>query len=169
MQFLNLKKLNKNYYLIMDSLVIECQIGKRGIVNHTKKIEGDLCTPSGVFSLGALYYRADKVVIDTINFEKVLKVNQITKNCGWCDDPSSNQYNKYIQIKKNNRIFKGSFEYLWRDDQAYDFFFELNFNKNPVKKSKGSAIFLHCSFEDERSTKGCIAIQKKMFFGIHFF
>ena len=42
----------------------------------------------------------------------------------------------------------------------------INYNTNPVKKNKGSAIFLHLANKKFSSTKGCIAIKKKDFLKI---
>jgi L,D-peptidoglycan transpeptidase YkuD (ErfK/YbiS/YcfS/YnhG family) len=36
----------------------------------------------------------------------------------------------------------------------------LNYNMNPVRKNKGSAIFVHVAKRKFKSTEGCIAIQK---------
>ena len=38
--------------------LFKCSIGKRGITS--KKKEGDMKTPKGVFSLGPLFYRNDR-------------------------------------------------------------------------------------------------------------
>ena len=45
--------------LKIDDFNLKCSIGKRGIVSI--KREGDKCTPRGIFTLGKLYYRADRV------------------------------------------------------------------------------------------------------------
>ena len=57
---------------------------------------------------------------------------------GWCDDPRSNKYNKLIKLP-----FKFGYEKLYRTENIYDLILVLNFNMNPVKKNKGSAIFIH--------------------------
>ena len=56
--------------------------------------EGDLTTPKGIFNLGNIYYRSDRVQKP---FSK-LKSISIKKNMGWCDDPNSKFYNKLIRI-----------------------------------------------------------------------
>ena len=56
--------------------------------------------------------------------------------------------------------FYYSHEKLFRSDDVYDIILELNYNQNPTIRNKGSAIFVHCSFNDFRSTNGCIAIKK---------
>ena len=45
--------------LIVDDFIFKCSIGKNGV--KRKKIEGDKSTPKGIFSLGKLYYRSDRV------------------------------------------------------------------------------------------------------------
>ena len=44
--------------LKFDDFHFKCSIGKKGLTK--KKIEGDKKTPVGTFSLGNLYYRADR-------------------------------------------------------------------------------------------------------------
>ena len=74
---------------------------------------------------------------------------------GWCDDPESKKYNQLIKLPS-----KFNFEKLYRKDEIYDIIFILNFNTNPVKKNKGSAIFIHIAKRNYSPTKGCIAIKK---------
>ena len=143
---------NKDTLLIYD-FKFKCSIGKKGVCN--KKVEGDLTTPKGLFNLGNIYYRSDRVQKP---FSK-LKSISIKKNMGWCDDPNSKFYNKLIKIKKNLKI---SHEKLYRKDHKYDFFILIKYNyKNPIK-SKGSAIFLHLT-KNYLPTKGCIALCEKDF------
>ena len=35
------------------------------------------------------------------------------------------------------------------------------YNYKKTKQGKGSAIFIHCSFSDNRNTSGCVALKKK--------
>ena len=74
---------------------------------------------------------------------------------GWCDDPKSKKYNQLIKLPS-----KFNFEKLYRNDDIYDIVFILNFNTNPVKKNKGSAIFVHIAKKNYLPTRGCIAIKK---------
>ena len=75
---------------------------------------------------------------------------------GWCDDPRSNRYNKLIKYP-----FKYKSEKLFRADNIYDIILVLNFNMNPIKKDKGSAIFIHVAKRKFNPTKGCVALEKK--------
>jgi len=153
-------KVSKNFFLRVGKKIFKCQIGNAGYKIYTKKQEGDKATPIGKWRLKSLYYRSDKVLRPLVK-NKTFKINKITKSCGWCDDPKSNYYNKYINVKKNSYVKKINFEKLWRDDQAYDLVIETSHNTCPIIKGKGSAIFIHCSFSDYRQTAGCVALKKK--------
>jgi len=75
---------------------------------------------------------------------------------GWCDDPKSKYYNKLIRLP-----FEQSNEKLYKKKNIYDILIVINFNIKPVKKNKGSAIFLHIASKNYKPTHGCVAISKK--------
>ena len=139
----------KNKKLIIDNYKVKCAIGKRGI--KTKKKEGDLATPRGKFKINYILYRKDRI----FKLSSKIKKTVIRKNMGWCDDPRSKQYNKPIKFP-----FNKSAEKLYRKDNTYDIILVLNYNLNPTYKNKGSAIFLHISKKNYKSTEGCIAVKK---------
>ena len=153
-------KVNKNFFLRVGKKIFKCQIGRTGYKIYTQKNEGDKATPIGKWRLKSIYYRSDKVLRPIIK-NKIFKINKITKNCGWCDDPKSIYYNKYINVKRNFHVKNINFENLWREDDAYDLVIETSHNSSPIIKGKGSAIFVHCSFSDYRKTAGCVALKKK--------
>ena len=139
--------------LLIDEFKFKCSVGKKGFTRNKK--EGDLKTPAGIFELGKIYYRPDRI-------EKPLsklKTTTIKKNMGWCDDPKSKYYNKLIKIKKN---FKIKHEKLYRKDNKYDIFILIKHNYKKVIKNQGSAIFLHLT-KNYLPTKGCVALSKKDF------
>ena len=142
----------KNKSLTYNDYKVKCSLGKRGI--GVKKREGDLITPRGTFKITKLLYRKERVR----NLKTNLKKNIIYKSMGWCDDARSKNYNKLIKLP-----FKYSFERLYRKDNIYDIILVLDFNMNPIKKYKGSAIFIHVAKNNYKKTKGCIAIKKKDF------
>ena len=152
--------LNKKYFLKVGNKAFRCQIGTGGLKNEVKKVEGDKTTPIGKWYLESLYYRPDRVLRPKFKKKNVLKINRITKHCGWCDDIRSLYYNKHININ-NYPSLKINYERLWREDNAYDIIIAISHNTKPVIKNKGSAIFIHCSFEDIRPTAGCIALKKR--------
>ena len=134
---------------------IKCTIGKLGTIRSKK--EGDLATPKGIFKLGPLYYRKDRVRLSKCSIKKKI----IKKNMGWCDDSKSKNYNQEI-----NFPFKYRAEKLYRSDKKYDLLINIKYNHFPIKKKKGSAIFLHLTNKKYKPTKGCIGILKKDFLKI---
>ena len=52
-------KLKNKDKLIIDHFKLRCCIGKSGVKSNKK--EGDKSTPSGIFHLGDVYYRPDRV------------------------------------------------------------------------------------------------------------
>ena len=75
---------------------------------------------------------------------------------GWCDDPRSRNYNKLIKLPSNYKHEK-----LFKKENIYDIILVLNYNMRPIKKNKGSAIFIHVSKKNFKKTEGCVAIQKR--------
>jgi len=153
-------KLNKKYFLRFDNKVFECQIGKGGLKKTQKKLEGDKATPIGTWYLESIYYRSDRVSRPRLKKKNALKINIITKHCGWCDDTSSNYYNRYVKINNLTSV-NLNYENLWRNDNVYDIIITTSHNTKPIIKNKGSAIFIHCSFSDGRKTAGCVTLKKK--------
>ena len=151
--------LNKKYFLRVGNKVFECQIGEGGLKTARKKIEGDKTTPIGKWRLEAIFYRPDKILRPKLKKKNILKINKITRNCGWCDDIKSNKYNSYIKIN-NFQSLNLNYEKLWREDEAYDIIIVTSHNVKPTIKNKGSAIFIHCSFSNNKKTAGCIALKK---------
>ena len=140
--------INKNY-LTYNKLKVKCAIGKKGI--GYKQREGDLITPRGQFKIKYILYRKDRVKIST-----KLKKLSIKKNMGWCDDAKSKHYNQLIKLPF---IFKH--EKIYKKENIYDIILVLNYNMNPVKKNKGSAIFIHVARNNFKKTEGCVAIKKQ--------
>ena len=137
--------------LIVDDFKFRCCIGKSG--TKKSKIEGDNSTPKGIFTLGTLYYRKDRVKKPVTN----LKTKIIKSNLGWCNDPKHIFYNKEINIQKKIRHEK-----LYRKDQKYDYFLVINYNIKKTIPGKGSAIFIHLT-KNYYPTAGCIALKKHDF------
>ena len=152
--------LGGEYFLKVGNKVFKCEVGIGGLKNAEKKVEGDKTTPIGKWLLKSVYYRSDKILRPKLKKKNILKINRITKYCGWCDDIRSHYYNKYITIN-NSRSLNINYESLWRQDNAYDLIIETSHNTKPIIKNKGSAIFIHCSFEDLRATVGCVALKKR--------
>ena len=139
----------KSKYLKYKNLKFRCSLGKSGI--RKKKKEGDNITPKGIFKITSIYYRPDRIKKISTQLKKI----KITKNIGWCDDPTSNFYNKEIKLPN-----KFSHEKFYRKDNLYDIIAILNYNTNPIIKNKGSAIFIHIANNNYKPTAGCVGIKK---------
>ena len=145
----------KKHFLLYKGYKLKCSIGKYGLTNFKK--EGDLATPKGLFKLGLLYYRKDRIKLLKCKIKKKV----IKKSMGWCNDSRSKKYNREIYFP-----FKYSAEKLYRRDRIYDIFINIKYNHSPIIKEKGSAIFLHLSNKKYKPTSGCVAILKKDFLKI---
>jgi len=141
----------KNRFLLYKGYKFKCSIGKSGIKKN--KREGDKATPQGIFSLGKLYYRSDR--LKKINTK--LSCKKIKKNMGWCNDPKSSKYNKEVNRKK----IKNS-EKLFRQGYSYNALIIINYNSKPIKKNIGSAIFIHLT-KNYEPTAGCVAVKQNDF------
>ena len=137
--------------LLFKEFKFRCCVGKNNFSRN--KIEGDKKTPIGVFELGDLYYRSDKLEKP----QTKLNVIKISKNMGWCDDAKNKSYNKLIKVTK-----KGKYEKLFRKDYKYDLLIPIKYNFKKVIPYKGSAIFIHLT-KNYQPTAGCIALSKKDF------
>ena len=127
----------------------KCALGKRGI--GYKKKEGDLITPKGQYKIRYILYRKDRIE----KIQTKLKKKVIKKNMGWCNDPKSKNYNRLIKLPS---VYK--YEKLYRAENVYDIIIVLDYNMNPIRKNKGSAIFIHVAKKNFSKTEGCIAINK---------
>ena len=143
--------LKNKYTLKIDDFKFKCCIGKNGVKKN--KIEGDKCTPKGIFELGTLYYRKDRVKKPITN----LKIKNIKRNMGWCNDSKNKLYNKEIKVSKNIKHEK-----LFRKDYKYDYLLIIEYNTRKIKPNKGSAIFIHLT-KNFKATAGCIALLEKDF------
>ena len=135
--------------LIIDCFKLKCCIGKSGI--KANKVEGDNSTPSGIFQLGNVYYRSDRVKKPLTK----LKCIKISKKMGLCNDPFSKFYNK--KIKANKKI---KHEKLFIVDYKYNYLIIIKYNYLKTIPNKGSAIFIHLT-KNYKSTAGCIGLKEK--------
>ena len=138
--------------LRVDDFKFKCCVGKKGI--SKKKIEGDLKTPMGIYKLGPLFFRKDKLKKPLTNLKSI----EIKKNMGWCNDLKSKKYyNRLIKTKQNLRHEK-----LFRKDYKYNLFIPILYNYKKNELTKGSCIFLHLT-KNYKPTAGCIAIKEDDF------
>ena len=130
----------------------KCCVGKNG--TSVRKKEGDKKTPKGIFSIGNLYYRPDRIKKPITKLKKIT----IKENMGWCNDINNSKfYNKLIKINK-----KIKHEKLYRRDFKYNILIVIKYNFQKPIIPNGSCIFLHLT-KNYKPTAGCIALKEKDF------
>ncbi len=122
-------------------------VGENGFATHSKKLEGDGKTPSGLFRLGVLFTYENQV-------DTKMPFIQSSSDDKWIDDPESEDYNRHVRGETSAK----SYEKLKLASDYYKFCMVIEYNTNPVVKGKGSAIFLHLRVSDYETTAGCVAI-----------
>ena len=138
--------------IVAGSLTLPCALGRSG-TTHTKR-EGDGATPAGRFRLLGCFYRPDRGARPPSR----LPLAAIRPGDGWCDDPGDRRYNRPVQ-----RPYPARHEAMWRDDGVYDVVVDIAWNRGPIVRGRGSAIFLHLARGDLARpdfgpTEGCIAV-----------
>lgn len=134
--------------LEFDGRTYRCAVGRNGFTRE--KIEGDNCTPVGVFPLRQCWWRADRLAEAP---RTPLLTRATAEDDGWCDEPTDTYYNTHVKLP-----FAASHEKLWREDGVYDVVIPLGYNDAPVEAGKGSAVFLHVAKPDYAGTAGCVAL-----------
>ena len=122
-------------------------LGRGGI--KANKREGDGATPSGVFRLRRLWWRADRHPRP----RTFLPVRRIRADDGWCEDPADRHYNRPVRVPK-----KSTADRLARQDKLYDFIIEIDHNTRPRVAGRGSAVFIHVARDAFAPTAGCVAL-----------
>tara|TARA_B100001063_G_C16747382_1_gene548328 strand:- start:1085 stop:1594 length:510 start_codon:yes stop_codon:yes gene_type:complete len=136
--------------LKFDDFNFKCSIGKKGLTVNKK--EGDFKTPVGLFNLGPLFYRKDRIEKPDTR----LACKKITSTMGWCNDVyNKRKYNKLINLKEGIKHEK-----LYRSDYKYNLMIPISFNTKSRVLGKGSAIFIHLT-KNYKKTAGCIALKEK--------
>jgi L,D-peptidoglycan transpeptidase YkuD (ErfK/YbiS/YcfS/YnhG family) len=137
--------------LVAGNLVIPCALGRAGTTR--RKREGDGASPVGRFALLQALYRADRGPRPRTG----LPLNPIRPTDGWSDDPGDRRYNGPVSLPCPT-----SHEAMWRQDHLYDVVVDIGWNRGPVRRGRGSAIFLHVARPGFTPTEGCVAVEKRM-------
>jgi L,D-peptidoglycan transpeptidase YkuD (ErfK/YbiS/YcfS/YnhG family) len=135
--------------LIAGSMVFRCALGHSGI--GRAKREGDGLTPVGVYPALAAFWRADRLSRPRVG----LPLSAIMPDQGWCEVPADRNYNRPVKLP-----YPASTESMRRDDHLYDIVLDLAWNRRPIRKGKGSAIFLHLARPGYSPTQGCIGLAR---------
>ena len=131
-------------------------VGKNGLSNSKK--EGDGRTPIGLFSIGESFGFAPKPSNIKMRYTRTNNYHY------WIDDPTSPDYNKWVYYKGNpNKRWK-SYERM--NHYLYKYTVIINYNRDPIIKGKGSAIFLHRWRQSTSPTAGCVALNEKQLLNV---
>lgn len=132
--------------LLVAGRALPCAIGRAGFTRA--KREGDGATPCGMLRPGWLWRRGRPVPTG-------LPWRLTQPADGWCDDPADRRYNRPVRLP-----CRASHERMWRDDALYDAVIELDWNRWPAVRGRGSAIFLHVARPGFAPTEGCVALRR---------
>ena len=133
------------------NLVLPCALGRSGTARA--KREGDGASPVGRFKILQAFYRPDHGPRPRTG----LRLRPIRPTDGWSDDVRDRRYNRLIP-----RPSPTSHEKMWRNDHLYDVVLDIAWNRGPIVKGRGSAIFLHLARRGLLPPEGCVAVAKRM-------
>ena len=127
----------------------DAYIGRDGL---GKEREGDGKTPVGIYQFNAYFGIADSPN-DNLPYVKVNKSHY------WVGDINSDRYNQLVNIETYTDFVRSDSEHLIEHPE-YEYAMNIDYNKEG-EKDKGSAIFLRCLKEQQKSTGGGIVIEKE--------
>lgn len=138
-------------WLTAGPLTLPCALGRSG--TSRAKREGDGASPVGRFRLLQAFYRPDHGPRPRTG----LGLRPIRPGDGWSDDVRDRRYNRLVPLPCPT-----GHEKMWRDDHLYDVVIDIAWNRGPVKRGRGSAIFLHLARPGFLPTEGCVAVEPRM-------
>jgi L,D-peptidoglycan transpeptidase YkuD (ErfK/YbiS/YcfS/YnhG family) len=130
---------------------IEATAGRDGFALPGEKKEGDGQTPIGFYPLELAFGYAREI-------STKMAYRQALDDDVWVDDTNSPDYNRWV---RRGETSAASFEQMRRKDNLYKYGIVIGYNKNPVVKGRGSAIFFHVWKGREEPTAGCIAMPEE--------
>jgi L,D-peptidoglycan transpeptidase YkuD (ErfK/YbiS/YcfS/YnhG family) len=125
------------------------RVGSKGFAD--RKVEGDLKTPTGVYSIGATMYGI------AANPGVRYAYHRLVADDYWNENPATPGYNSFFHGPNPG----GASEALWQISPQYDYFAVINYNIPvvPADPARGSGIFLHVAVPG-RATAGCVSLAR---------
>jgi L,D-peptidoglycan transpeptidase YkuD (ErfK/YbiS/YcfS/YnhG family) len=120
----------------------------------SRKAEGDLCAPAGVFTLGPVFGKAPLLQMSGLRmpYESILPTTEAV------DDPTSRFYNRLVDRTQIAQPDWHTSEHMWK---VADYELGVIVGHNPERRpGAGSCIFLHLWTTDRRGTSGCTALHR---------
>lgn len=125
-------------------------IGENGMT--ASKCEGDRKTPIGLFRMGTGF----GTMPPPAGCEWPYRL--VGQNDYWVDDPSSPDYNQWVNFEGDPKERWKSFERLAISPYAYAAV--IRYNDSPVVAGRGSAIFLHLWGGPDSASAGCVTVAR---------
>jgi L,D-peptidoglycan transpeptidase YkuD (ErfK/YbiS/YcfS/YnhG family) len=127
---------------------VPARVGSNGTTSSPR--EGKSATPRGTFTLTEAFGIQPKPSGTGLPHRRVWAKHW------WVSDPKSRYYNTWQVGPPNGRWNPRYGEQLKRYGRAYNYVVVIDFNRRPVKKGRGSAIFLHVGTGG--ATAGCVSV-----------
>lgn len=136
----------KNNKWIKKGQSISAVIGRNGVIDARNKQEGDMKTPSGLYSMHTAF--GTKKMHLKVNYKLIDNSDK------FIDDPNHEHYNRWIHGPTNAKHFENMFI------SEYSLGLIIDYNMHPTIPNAGSAIFIHIWNGAYQATHGCIALDK---------
>jgi len=140
-------------------------LGKRGMAwglglhsrsapETPQKVEGDLRTPVGVFTLGSAFGRSPREEMPWLRFP----YRQLTAATEAIDDPASRYYNRIVERTQVTQPDWQSSEHMGHIP-VYELGIEIAHNPDRIARA-GSCLFIHLWPKERNGTSGCTALHR---------
>jgi D-alanyl-D-alanine dipeptidase len=120
------------------------------------KHEGDMRSPAGAFTLGAVFGLAPQPA--GARFAMPYIALDSTIEC--IDDPGSRYYNLIVDRRKVAEVDWHSSEHMQRVGEDYAWGLVVEHNRDPRTAGMGSCIFLHIWGGPTKGTEGCTSLDE---------
>jgi L,D-peptidoglycan transpeptidase YkuD (ErfK/YbiS/YcfS/YnhG family) len=124
------------------------RVGANGTTNSPR--EGSSATPRGTYALTVAFGTKAAPAATKLPYRRV------RTQSWWVSDPRSRYYNTWQAGPPNGRWNPAYGEQLSRYRTAYAYAIVIDFNRSPVVRGRGSAIFLHVGTGS--ATAGCVSV-----------
>lgn len=125
-------------------------VGRNGFAPFGEKREGDGRTPSGLYPLEFVFGYAPSVITK-------MPYRQATEDDIWVDDVNAPDYNTWVKRSDSKAT---SFEDMKLPTHVYRHGIVVGYNRNPIVKGFGSAIFVHIWREEGKTSGGCVSFDE---------
>jgi L,D-peptidoglycan transpeptidase YkuD (ErfK/YbiS/YcfS/YnhG family) len=131
------------------TLTVAARLGKRGLIDGTKRKAGDNATPTGIWAMPNYVFGTH---VHLVSGSKMLYRRMDSKS--WWSSKRGKTYNTWVEA----RHWTG--EYIAGSPKAYEFALSIGYNARPnaCVYGRGTGIFLHVGHPG--LTAGCVEIPR---------